>query len=79
MDKLTDKLLHRLFGEIMKMNFIRGNTGVPCSACENALEAYYCEERLYLVRCPVCEVASLVKACSPAEAAHKARAFEKEV
>lgn len=44
--------------------------------CGHELEAYYCEERLYLVECDQCETKALVKARSPKEAAYRAFAFE---
>jgi hypothetical protein len=42
-----------------------------CSHCSRQLDIYYCESRLYLVRCKHCEIVSLVEAGNPNEAAEK--------
>ncbi len=42
--------------------------GVMCRRCGMRLKAYYCENRLYAVRCDGCESVTLVKARSPLDA-----------
>jgi len=42
-----------------------------CSHCSRQLDIYYCESRLYLVRCKHCKIVSLVEAGNPNEAAEK--------
>lgn len=42
---------------------------VRCNKCGTRLKAYYCEGRLYAVKCGYCESITLVKASSPSEAA----------
>lgn len=56
----------------------RCRTGTRCHQCENELEAYYCEERIYLVRCTQCGNVTIVGAGSPKNAAHNAGGFERE-
>ena len=61
-----DKLCHKLYDMPKGTGYrILDN----CRGCGGMLEAYYCEERLYLVRCIGCGSLSLVKAGSPVEAA----------
>lgn len=46
-----DKLCHKFYDEPKG----RGKkTDYVCRLCGGSLETYYCEERLYLVRCPDC-------------------------
>lgn len=66
-----DKLCHSVFtangnGE----DYLEWGTGVQCGDCGRELQAYYCEERLYLVHCPRCKKLALVKAGSPTQAAY---------
>lgn len=56
----------------------RCKTGLMCRACGFELEAYYCEECVYLVRCAVCGTVALVEAFSPKEAAKKVGGKENE-
>ena len=56
----------------------RCKTGLMCRACGVELEAYYCEECVYLVRCAVCGTVALVEAFSPKEAAKKVGGKENE-
>lgn len=57
-------------------------TGAYCPKCGKELEAAYCEERLYAVRCRRCETVTLVKSNNPRKAAEsigRGRAHWKEV
>lgn len=66
-----DKLCHKLYDEPK-------GTGAQaegeCRGCGGALVTYYCEERLYLVRCVDCGTLALVKARNPVEAARTLKA-----
>ena len=67
-----DKMAHRLYDFAMdSKNMQNGNLPEICNHCGGHLKAYYCEERLYIVRCLECGVAALVKAKNPREAACK--------
>ena len=46
----------------------RCKTGLMCRICGTELETYYCEERVYLVRCMGCKKITLVGAKNPGEA-----------
>ncbi len=73
-----DKLCHKIFAANGNgTNYMSRGTGVSCGSCGAELEAYYCEERLYLVECHGCEVKALVMAGSPKDAAY--RTFGHEV
>lgn len=61
-----DRLCHRLYDEPKGTGYrVLDN----CRSCGGMLETYYCEERLYLVRCSACGSLALVKAGNPVEAA----------
>lgn len=61
-----DKLCHKFYDEPKD----RGEkTDYVCRLCGGPLETYYCEERLYLVRCVDCGTLALVKTTSPQAAA----------
>ena len=67
-----DKRCHWLFeskdgGE----DYLARKTGVQCGNCGHELLAYYCESRLYMIKCDYCEIKALVKAESPSEAAYR--------
>lgn len=67
-----DKLCHQVFdGKRNGMDYLSRETGVKCGYCGYELEAYYCEEGLYLVECHSCETKALVEARSPKQAAYK--------
>lgn len=67
-----DQLCHQVFaGNGNGTNYLSRRTGVRCGYCGHELEAYYCEERLYLVECSCCKTKALVMAGSPADAAYK--------
>lgn len=42
--------------------------GVLCRKCGTRLKVYYCENRLYAVKCDGCESVTLVKATNPMDA-----------
>lgn len=57
-----DKLCHKFYDEPKG----RGNkTDYVCRLCGGPLETYYCEERLYLVKCADCGTLALVKTVNP--------------
>ena len=61
-----DKLCHKFYDEPKG----RGEkTDYVCRICGGPLEAYYCEERLYLVRCVDCGTLALVKTANPRDSA----------
>lgn len=61
-----DKLCHKFYDEPKG----RGEkTDYACRICGGPLEAYYCEERLYLVRCVDCGTLALVKTANPRDSA----------
>ena len=67
-----DKLCHKVFeAKSNGTDYLSHGTGVKCGACGHELEAYYCEERLYLVACSCCDIRALVKAGSPSDAAYR--------
>ncbi len=67
-----DKLCHKIFAANGNgTNYMSRGTGVSCGLCGAELEAYYCEEHLYLVECHGCKVKALVMAGSPKDAAYR--------
>ena len=61
-----DKLCHKFYDEPKG----RGEkTDYVCRLCGGPLETYYCEERLYLVRCVDCGTLALVKTANPRDSA----------
>ena len=57
-----DKLCHKFYDEPKG----RGKkTDYVCQLCGGPLETYYCEERLYLVKCADCGTLALVKTVNP--------------
>ena len=61
-----DRLCHKFYDEPKG----HGNkTDYVCRLCGGPLETYYCEERLYLVKCADCGTFSLVKTANPEDAA----------
>ena len=57
-----DKLCHKFYDEPKG----RGKkTNYVCRLCGGPLETYYCEERLYLVKCADCGTLALVKTVNP--------------
>lgn len=66
-----DKLCHQVFdGKSNGKDYLSRKTGVSCGRCGCELEAYYCDERMYLVECHRCETKAFVKARSPEQAAY---------
>ena len=61
-----DKLCHKFYDEPKG----RGKkTDYVCRLCGGPLETYYCEERLYLVKCADCGTLALVKTANPENSA----------
>lgn len=44
---------------------------IRCAKCEMKLGVYYCENRVYAVRCKTCKSVTLVYACRKLDAARK--------
>ncbi|MDD3231696.1 MAG: hypothetical protein PHE09_21180 [Oscillospiraceae bacterium] len=66
---MIDESAHKVFDYGMKdWHDFRTH---KCSHCSRRLDIYYCESRLYLVRCKHCRIVSLVEARNPNEAAEK--------
>ena len=61
-----DKLCHKFYDEPKGHG---RRTDYVCRICGGALETHYCEERLYLVKCPDCGTMALVKTANPVDAA----------
>ena len=57
-----DKLCHKLYDEPKGRE---KKTDYVCRLCGGPLETYYCEERLYLVKCADCGTLALVKTVNP--------------
>jgi DNA-directed RNA polymerase subunit RPC12/RpoP len=66
---MIDESAHKVFDYGMKD--WHGFRAYKCSHCSRQLDIYYCESRLYLVRCKHCRIVSLVEARNPNEAAEK--------
>ena len=65
-----DRRAHYIYTTAMSIIFFRGKIeDVACKRCRKPLQAYYCEDRLYLVRCFHCGTMALAKAENPKEAA----------
>lgn len=69
-----DKSAHELFryagNKERCFRYLR-NEHIPCPFCGNELEATYCEERLYMIRCRHCKIVMLAEGKSPRDAAGK--------
>ncbi len=52
-------------------DFLSRDAGIACANCGKPLRAYYCEERLFLIECPVCGTRALAKANNAKTAALK--------
>lgn len=61
-----DKLCHKFYDE---PKGVGKKTDYVCRLCGGPLETYYCEERLYLVKCADCGTLALVKTANPGDAA----------
>lgn len=67
-----EQICHRVFSSNGNgTHYLSRKTGVRCGYCGSELDAYYCEERLYLVECHCCKTKALVKAGCPEDAAYK--------
>lgn len=61
-----DKLCHKFYDEPKGHG---KKTDYVCRLCGGPLETYYCEERMYLVKCADCGTLALVRTTSPGVAA----------
>ena len=67
-----DKSCHEIFeSKGNGVDYLLRKSGVACGTCGRELETYYCENRLYLVKCDCCEKMAFVKARSPVQAAYR--------
>lgn len=67
-----DIAAHKLYRFAMDArNMQSGNVPEICNHCGGHLKVYYCEDRLYLVRCLECGIAALAQSNSPRMAAQK--------
>lgn len=66
-----DKACHRVFGgRDNGTDYLTKSAGVCCGHCGAELQAYYCEERLFLIECQGCGIKALVKASNAKSAAY---------
>lgn len=66
-----DKACHRVFGgRDNGTDYLTKSAGVCCGHCGDELQAYYCEERLFLIECQGCGIKALVKASNAKSAAY---------
>ena len=61
-----DRPFHEAY--ISDVNYTPTLTAVHCRNCGTRLKVYYCEERLFAVKCGYCETVTLVKAGNPTQA-----------
>lgn len=61
---MIDKKAHEVFAFATDLRSVFVKSQQKCKVCNNPLESYYCEERLYLVRCRQCGSVSLLEAPS---------------
>ena len=66
-----DEIMHRAY----TAGQLRHVSGIRCRQCGTFLETAYHEERLYSVRCGICEYVTLVKAQNPTSAVLKATGY----
>lgn len=67
-----DKLCHKVFSANGNgTDFLSRATGQLCRRCSNDLEAYYCENRLFVVECHSCKIRALIMANNAQEAAYR--------
>ena len=66
-----DKLCHRVFEAKDGEEYLARKAGAECGNCGTELMAYYCESRLYLVKCDCCGIMALVTASSQSDAAYR--------
>lgn len=61
----------KAFHAVLNADVLYRNTpsDIRCRQCGSRLKTYYCESRLYAVKCDFCKFVMLVKAGSPDEAA----------
>lgn len=67
-----DRAAHSVMAFAMDArNMPRGKNDRVCNHCGEKVDVYYCEERLYMVRCLKCHTVSLAYAGNPNEAVEK--------
>lgn len=66
-----DKLCHKVFGASNFSEYRARGSGLSCARCGCELDAYYCEEELWLVQCDCCKVKALVKARARDQACYR--------
>lgn len=67
-----DKAAHQVYRFAMDAgNMQNGNVPEICNHCGGHLKVYYCEDRLYMVRCLDCGTVALAMADNPRQAAQK--------
>ncbi|MDL2205341.1 hypothetical protein LJC33_00335 [Eubacteriales bacterium OttesenSCG-928-N13] len=72
-----EKELHALFQAALAADWPSHlRTSASCRQCGEPLEAQYCEDRLYLVRCTKCGFVTLIKARKPLMAALGVRGWD---
>ena len=64
-DRAAETIMDELFDGSLGFH----ETQIECAKCGELLDVYYCENRVYAVRCANCETVALVKADSPKKAA----------
>ena len=75
-----DCLCHRVFdAKGDGTDFLSRGAGIDCGSCGKPLRAYYCEERLFLIECPVCGTRALTKANNAKTAALKTLAHAPKI
>lgn len=62
-----DELFHNAF--MANANYKPIPENILCRKCGTRLKTYYCEGKLYAVKCGYCGMITLVKANNPSEAA----------
>ena len=66
-----DKAAHQIFAFAMDARNELSSVKEKCWHCGGNIQTYYCEKRLYTVRCLNCGISALAQASSPSEAAQK--------
>lgn len=75
----VDKAAHLVFLAAGSDDTVRWRpSGVTCNECGEELETYYCEERLYAVRCRKCETVMLNKSRGSGLAAIRSARISRE-
>ena len=69
----TDQAANYVYQNAIERQYMHRfeETNRACHKCGNKLGIYYCEDKLYAVRCMHCEMLTLVKAQNPILAVKK--------